>query len=65
MEVRQPLNGTDIYIRFNFKNGSADANFNPYPMFGQPDGNYDISISDFNQALEVRLQRISMVPTHT
>ncbi|KIO30739.1 hypothetical protein M407DRAFT_147712 [Tulasnella calospora MUT 4182] len=51
LEIRQPINGTDLYVRFNFKNGTEDSDFMPYPMFGHADGDYDIPLSTFNLAM--------------
>ena len=53
MEIRRPVNSTDLYVRFNFKNGTSDANFNAYPMWGESDGNLDVPMNRFNLALEV------------
>ncbi|KAG8907955.1 hypothetical protein FRB99_001463 [Tulasnella sp. 403] len=52
LEVRQPLNSTDLLVRFNFKNGTADPDFKPYPMFGRQDGDYDVPLSEFEAAFK-------------
>ncbi|KAG8953463.1 hypothetical protein FRC04_002305 [Tulasnella sp. 424] len=51
LELRQPINGTDLYVRFTFKNGTQDSDFMPYPMFGRKDGDFDIPLSTFNLAM--------------
>lgn len=53
LELRQPINGTDLYVRFTFKNGTEDSDFMPYPMFGRKDGDFDIPLSTFNLAMRV------------
>lgn len=58
LEIRQPANATSVghyYIRFNFKNGTADTDFKPYPMIGRVDGDYDVPLTDFNAALTASL----------
>ncbi|KAG8989502.1 hypothetical protein FRB94_014322 [Tulasnella sp. JGI-2019a] len=54
LEIREFANATvpnEYYIRFNFKNGTDDADFKPYPMLGRPDGQYDVPLSEFRTAL--------------
>lgn len=56
LEVRELANSTkayDYYIRFSFKNGTDDADFTAYPMLGREDGQYDVPIADFYDALSV------------
>ncbi|KAG8968315.1 hypothetical protein FRB90_010823, partial [Tulasnella sp. 427] len=51
LEIHEPINGTDLFVRFNFKNGTEDSDFMPYPMFGHADGDFDIPLSQFNLAM--------------
>ena len=55
MEVRQASGSSTMTVRFSFKNGTDDADFTPYPIMGRADGDYDVPIAEFNQALMVRL----------
>ncbi|KAG8890442.1 hypothetical protein FRB98_008477 [Tulasnella sp. 332] len=56
LEIRQMANATtahNYYIRFNFKNGTDDADFIAYPMLGRLDGDLDVPITDFFVALAI------------
>lgn len=52
-EVRQPIDSKDLYVRFNFKNGTADKDFVAYPMFGRADDDLDVPLAHFDAALSV------------
>ncbi|KIY65234.1 phosphoglycerate mutase-like protein [Cylindrobasidium torrendii FP15055 ss-10] len=49
LEVRQPSTGNEPVLRFNFKNGTDDAAFTTYNLFGK-DG--DIPVSEFVNTLQ-------------
>lgn len=57
LEIRtfnDAANTGDYYIRFNFKNGTDDADFTPYPMLGRTDGDFDVPFAEFMERLAVR-----------
>jgi hypothetical protein len=51
-EVRQPSSGGEPVIRFNFKNGTDDADFKTYNFMN---ASGDVPVSTFVNALSVRV----------
>ncbi|CAE6519378.1 unnamed protein product [Rhizoctonia solani] len=48
LELRQPASGGSPFVRLNFKNGSDEAGFTTYNMFG---GNQDTPLNEFTSRL--------------
>ena len=51
-EIRQPSNGGDTFVRFQFKNGTNDDEFKTYNFFN---GTSDVKLSTFVNTLSVRI----------
>jgi prostatic aicd phosphatase len=60
-EVRQPASGGEPVIRFNFKNGTDDADFITYNFMN---GSGDIPVSTFVKAFSVRTLHHKILSTH-
>lgn len=55
LEVRQGSGSNDYTVTMNFKNGTNDADFTSYNLFGSNDAAYPLD--DFVSTLEVSLRR--------
>jgi hypothetical protein len=51
LELRQPTSGEEPVLRFNFKNGTDDADFKTYKFFNSSD--IDIPLSHFINTMAV------------
>lgn len=51
LEVRQPTSGGETVLRFNFKNGTDDADFKTYKFFNSTDT--DIPLAHFIDTMAV------------
>lgn len=58
-ELHQPASGGEPVVRLNFKNGTDDATFTTYPMFG---GQTDTPLSEFTSRLSVSHTRAYPIP---
>ena len=58
LEVRAPADGGEPMLRFLFKNGTDDADFNQYGLLGSSG---DVELSKFVNTLNVRLARFCRI----